>query len=429
MKSRTYASNIADAESAIETSVNEVFCFLRRLDQLLQRALQTAQRAWGTDDPCPRFRGLYLSHKEVNQSLQSEPGYPTYSPGEFLDACARGPGLISELQQKFGLCPFETAVVIIALAPEVDLRYERLYAYLQDDVTRKRPTVDLALNLLCASAEEKIRRRAHFADDTPLFQQRIIHRFADPNHVQPPLLAHYLKLDEQVVRWLLREEQPQGVDDRLLPFCRLVAGNESPNWVPVHNTTSAALEKLLRSNDGDGGNLILHFRGPSKAQMRQAAQDVAMAQGARLLIVDFLRCPDESAFEAMILLALREAELHGAIPFLEGIKDLSQLAVASPLAEYSGVIIIASPSRGYLALDGTDVIAVDFPLPDLKLRHTCWSNKLAEHGLEMNSRTVKKLVEYCNTPWNMDGVPITLGECVEYRDPQPQTRTGVASAH
>jgi hypothetical protein len=39
---------------------------------------------------------------------------------------------------------------------------------------------------------------------------------------------------------------------------------------------------------------------------------------------------------------------------------------------------------------------------------------------------VKKLVEYCKTPWNMDGVPITLGGFAEYRDPQPQTRTGVA---
>ena len=45
------------------------------------------------------------------------------------------------------------------------------------------------------------------------------------------------------------------------------------------------------------------------------------------------------------------------------------------------------------------------------------------------TRTVKKLVEYCNTAWNMDGVPITVGGFAEYRDPQPQTRTEVASAH
>jgi hypothetical protein len=46
--------------------------------------------------------------------------------------------------------------------------------------------------------------------------------------------------------------------------------------------------------------------------------------------------------------------------------------------------------------------------------------------MRIRPRWVKKLIQYCNTPWNMDGVPITLGEFVEYRDPQPQTRTGVA---
>ena len=42
--------------------------------------------------------------------------------------------------------------LLIALAPEIDPRYERLYAYLQDDVTRKRPSIDLTLNLLPATS-------------------------------------------------------------------------------------------------------------------------------------------------------------------------------------------------------------------------------------------------------------------------------------
>ena len=46
-------------------------------------------------------------------------------------------------------------VLLICLASELDLRYERLYAYLQDDVTRKQPSVDLVLNLLCPSFEAK----------------------------------------------------------------------------------------------------------------------------------------------------------------------------------------------------------------------------------------------------------------------------------
>jgi hypothetical protein len=46
------------------------------------------------------------------------------------------------------LSAFDVDLILLALAPKLDLRYERLYAYLQDDVTRTWPSVDLALNLL-----------------------------------------------------------------------------------------------------------------------------------------------------------------------------------------------------------------------------------------------------------------------------------------
>src|SRR5205085_748451 len=52
---------------------------------------------------------------------------------------------LERLRALFGLSDFERDVVLIALAAEIDLKYERLFAYLQDDVTKKRPTVDLAL--------------------------------------------------------------------------------------------------------------------------------------------------------------------------------------------------------------------------------------------------------------------------------------------
>ena len=34
------------------------------------------------------------------------------------------------LQQLFGLTRFETDILLICIAPELDLRYERIYAYL-----------------------------------------------------------------------------------------------------------------------------------------------------------------------------------------------------------------------------------------------------------------------------------------------------------
>ena len=66
------------------------------------------------------------------------------------------------LVESFDLCPLNRAALVLALAPEVDLRYERIYAYLQDDVTRKRPSVDLVLNLFCRSPEQRLAGMEHF---------------------------------------------------------------------------------------------------------------------------------------------------------------------------------------------------------------------------------------------------------------------------
>src|SRR5215831_12951791 len=67
---------------------------------------------------------------------------------------------LPRLQQLFGLTQFETDALLICLALEVDLRYERLYAYLHDDVTKKRPTVDLILGLLAPTVEVRFAARS-----------------------------------------------------------------------------------------------------------------------------------------------------------------------------------------------------------------------------------------------------------------------------
>src|SRR5262249_8833122 len=124
----------------------------------------------------------------------------------------------SRLKPIVELCPFDMAVLVISIAPEYDLGYERLYAYLQDDVTRKRPSVDLALNLLCNSAQAKLERRTHFAPDAPLMRNDLLHLIPDPQQTQPPLLAHFLKLDDQIVGVLLGQT---SLDRRLASFCWL----------------------------------------------------------------------------------------------------------------------------------------------------------------------------------------------------------------
>ena len=83
--------------------------------------------------------------------------------------------------QLFSLSPFEVQTLIMCLAPELRRKYDTLYAYLQDDITRKRPSVDLVLDVLCPSEAERWRARtAVFSDQAPLFRHGILHRVEDP---------------------------------------------------------------------------------------------------------------------------------------------------------------------------------------------------------------------------------------------------------
>ena len=63
---------------------------------------------------------------------------------------------LPHLARLFSLTRFEQHLVLLALAPEIDSRYERLYGYLHDDISRRRATPGLALRLLCRTRQERM---------------------------------------------------------------------------------------------------------------------------------------------------------------------------------------------------------------------------------------------------------------------------------
>ena len=71
---------------------------------------------------------------------------------------------LARLTWLFQLNAFEERCVLLCLAPEIDRRYEKLYAFLHDDVTRRAPTVGLMLELLCGTREEALAARQLFAE-------------------------------------------------------------------------------------------------------------------------------------------------------------------------------------------------------------------------------------------------------------------------
>jgi len=364
---------------------------LERLDRILGRATERMVQALGTQAAGDPFRGLYISEHDASRLSASPRSSPLLgvADGESSLAEVLEPGSrLAALARDHGLSGFDLEVVGVALAPEIELVYERLYAFLQDDVSRRRPSVDLVLNLLCPSAEAKVARREHFASDAPLIRHELIELVADPASPSPPLLGRFVKLDDAVVRFLLGEG---GLDPRVRHDCTLLEPAALHADVPMADARLSGLGPMVAAAHAAGRPLRLYFSGPPDGAKRQTAALLAAQAAARLLVVDVddaLESTDDVAATTRLL--FREARLHGAIVYLEPVDALASADGAGgrrlmeALAEHAGVAILAGaaaqPPRGRGV---AGIVHVPFPIPEHDERHACWERSLREQGIAL----------------------------------------------
>jgi hypothetical protein len=150
-------------------SLAHVVTELRRLDLMVRIQAWRVRVARGDD---PGIPGLVVRDDEVDALLDRPLGAPPWAevalPDDVRaavqaeldelagDAAAREraaddagePLRLPRLARLFGLSRFDVDVLLACLAPELDTRYRRLYGWLHDDLTRRRPSVDLVLMLL-----------------------------------------------------------------------------------------------------------------------------------------------------------------------------------------------------------------------------------------------------------------------------------------
>ncbi len=89
-----------------------------------------------------------------------------------LDAGVELP--LVELGRIFNLSAWEQEVLLLCLAPDANSRYERILAYVQDDLSRRRPTADLALDLLGPGLADRARGRVALSAEAPLRRAALI---------------------------------------------------------------------------------------------------------------------------------------------------------------------------------------------------------------------------------------------------------------
>ena len=351
----------------------DIFAALARLDALLRRAVDRVGEQTGVAPGADPFRGKYISHDDVARSLASQPGAPLGVASEPTAPSGR----LTVLAEAFALSAFDLDVFVIALAPEVDLRYTKIYAYLQDDVTRRRPSVDFTLSLLCGSAAEKLARRARLLGPAPLVHHRLIEVLDDATPSQP-FLSRAIIADEQISRALLGIG---GIDPRIAAHLSVSRPDRAIDEVPLPEHDRALLARAARASRP----AALAFHGREGAGQLAAAEALASAKNAPLLAA---RLPPAGDAHPIIPLLVREASLSGGVLLLDDADHLlgddrrdDLRALYDALATHSVTLVLSTRSPWRPASrEGAEplaIVSISFGVPAYAQRRTSWQLALA----------------------------------------------------
>ncbi|MEU1309056.1 ATP-binding protein [Streptomyces cinnamoneus] len=280
-----------------------------RLSLLRSRVLRAvAERA--AADPAPPddpLRGLYISDDAALRLLDLPTGpLPPDTREEELELQAGTPPRLASLSTAFGLSPHETELLLVALAPDLDPRLERAYAYLNDDVSVRRATSGLALRL-CGMAQDGAEGRAALAPDGPLRSGGLLEVEDDGR----PYPSRTLRVPDRVTEHLLGRDVPPPALARHLLCTTTVPGRAR---APLPDGLSGVAGRLaravartglvyLRDRHGGPGALI------AEAALRQVATGV--------LHVSLPSGPDPVETAALLRVALLEAGLTGSALVVE----------------------------------------------------------------------------------------------------------------
>jgi hypothetical protein len=355
---------------------------LARLDLRLRHEVDALRNdlAERADDP---LRGLYISDSDVDALLAGGP------PAESVERLLAEPASevvprLARLASLFELDAFDQEALLICLAPEIDLRYERLYAYLQDDVSRRRPTVDLLLRLLSPTLETRIADRWALGPGGRLLAKGLL-ALADEAATNWPLLARPLKVDERIVEYLLGSDR---LDTRIAPFARLYSPDVSADDALFPADLLSSMVRLL-SSASEAGSVgpLMYLHGPSGAAKRGCSHAGCRAIGRPFLLVDVDALIASGRAGSALGLVAREARLQSAVL---GFDRFDRVLADEPdviafratlravLSERPGPTILIGEGRWEPSawLPSVQAIRVEMPVPALSARFQIWRRHL-----------------------------------------------------
>lgn len=144
---------------------------------------------------------------------------------------------ILKLLKKFSLDYFSTNCLLLAFAVQIDKKYEKIFAFLQDDITKKLPTAETAIKLFAVPGEMTADYFQYFNQDS------ILTKFLLNLDESDVLINIQISLRKRIMDYIL------GNDLRLENgFINLFEDGDELHELVVDDFTTHCLESILSSS-------------------------------------------------------------------------------------------------------------------------------------------------------------------------------------
>jgi len=343
---------------------------LRRLELIEARVRAAVARRRTTDpETDDRFRGLYISQAHVDRLLAEKSAPPPPDAGaaqarEDIEATADAAERegadprLRRLARNFRLDEIDVELLLIAMAPDVDARFERLYGYLQDDVSRRRASVGLGLEL-CGLPLSSAYARSRLAPGAPLVDECLVL----VEETERPVLTRSLRVPDRVAAHLLGSDIRDPVVAALAYECEQA--------MPAQ---AATLVRWMRRDDV---RLAYVRERPGSSGAALAASAFAQV-GRPTLALDLERLRPEDDLPMVAALTAREAGLTGAGVVAGPIEVLIArgLPAVRAFSEMPATVILVG-ARTWDPAWARDVPFIcEAPIPDAAHRAELWRRNL-----------------------------------------------------
>ena len=284
----------------LEPSLAHLLIGLGRIEGRVTRAVE--RRRVRDGDALDQFKGLYISESDVDRLLDddrrgilaeadrvvpSDPGLERWT--ERHDDAGDDLRLL-RLARLFELTPLDVELLLIAVAPDVDARFERLYGYLQDDITQRRASAGLAIELV-GYPTWSAQARSRLTPGAPLRTGQLVKLDGD----ERPFLTRALRVPDRIIAFLLGSDAP---DAQIAPLLTQSVGVDLP-----------AAQELADAIDR--GAKLVYLVDRVGAASRSVVTEAFSLLGQPLLALDLTQSRNGTTLAEVPSLVVREVRLRG----------------------------------------------------------------------------------------------------------------------